>query len=684
MALARSRFATSPGKRLPAGAVPRDGGVNFSVFSRHATGVSLVLYADAHAAEPLDVIELHPDTHSTFYFWHVFVHGATPGLYYSWRIDGPHDPARGLRFDSRRELVDPWAREVSDELWDRERNRHRGETAIRGRVAAVGDYDWEGDRLLRRPLEDTIIYELHVRGFTRHASANSAASGTFRGLIDKIPYLQSLGITDVELLPIMAFDRQDIPPGAAARGNVNYWGYSPYGLFAPHPHYASGDDPRNEFRDLVKALHRAGIGVILDVVLNHTAEGGEDGPVISFKGLGNEFFYHLDPADRSLYRNFTGCGNTVNANHPLVARFLLQCLEYWVGEMHVDGFRLDLASVLSRGEDGEPMHHAPVLWSMEFSDVLARAKLIAEAWDAHGLYQLGDFPGFRWLEWNGQYRDTVRRYLRGEPGLIGDVATRITGSSDLYGKNGRRPTNSINFVTCHDGFTLHDLVSYDRKHNEANGEGNRDGGDHDFSWNTGVEGPTADPEILRLRAQRARNFITLLLLSQGIPMLLAGDERLRTQRGNNNAYCQDNEVSWIDWTSEPGRDAMVRFTREMIALRKRHASLRRTRFIDPDAVGRGGIRWYGETLEPPHWEDPEARILCFPLAGLDGAEPALHVMINMASAPRALPLPEGAWRRLVDTSRPPPDDIRLAQTAPLHRAATYELDGRAIAVLEEG
>ena len=350
----------------------------------------------------------------------------------------------------------------------------------------------------------------------------------------------------------------------------------------------------------------------------------------------------------------------------------------------MDGFRLDLASVLSRGEDGEPMHHAPVLWSMEFSDVLARAKLIAEAWDAHGLYQLGDFPGFRWLEWNGQYRDTVRRYLRGEPGLIGDVATRITGSSDLYGKNGRRPTNSINFVTCHDGFTLHDLVSYDRKHNEANGEGNRDGGDHDFSWNTGVEGPTADPEILRLRAQRARNFITLLLLSQGIPMLLAGDERLRTQRGNNNAYCQDNEVSWIDWTSEPGRDAMVRFTREMIALRKRHASLRRTRFIDPDAVGRGGIRWYGETLEPPHWEDPEARILCFTLVGLDVAEPALHVMINMASAPRALPLPEGAWRRLVDTSRPPPDDIRLAQTAPLHRAATYELDGRAIAVLEEG
>ncbi|MFS8607929.1 MAG: glycogen debranching protein GlgX [Gammaproteobacteria bacterium] len=679
----RQRFVTSPGKRLPGGAHARDGGVNFSLFSRHATAVSLVLYEDATSAEPLAVIDLDPDINRTFFFWHVFVHDIGPGLYYTWRVDGPHEPHNGLRFDPTRELLDPWAREVSDVLWDREANRLRGETAIRARIVPSDGYDWEGDEPLRgRPLEETIIYELHVRGFTRHPSSGVAAPGTFRGLIEKIPYLVSLGITDVELLPVMAFDEQDVPPGAAARGNRNYWGYSPYGFFAPHPHYAWSRDARNEFRDLVKALHRAGIGVILDVVLNHTAEGGADGPVISFKGFGNEFFYHLDPADRSRYRDFTGCGNTVNANHPLVARFLLNCLEYWVREMHVDGFRLDLASVLARGEDGEPMYHAPVLWSMEFSDALARARLIAEAWDAAGLYQVGDFPGYRWLEWNGQYRDTIRRFLRGEPGLLGDVATRLTGSSDLYGKNGRRPTNSINFVTCHDGFTLHDLVSYDRKHNEANGEDNRDGGNHDFSWNSGVEGETDDPAILRLRDQRARNFIAVLLLSQGIPMLLAGDERLRTQRGNNNAYCQDNEVSWIDWTASSRSDAMLRFVREMIALRKRHPSLKRTRFIDPRATGRGSIRWYGETLEPPRWNDPGARVLCFTLAGCADGEPALHVMMNMEDGARELPLPDGEWSRLVDTSRPPPDDILTPAEARPHPEPTYTLSGRAVAVFE--
>jgi isoamylase len=678
----RGRFPASPGKRLPGGATPGDGGVNFSLYSRYATRVFLVIYADATSPTPLDEIALDPDINRTFFFWHVFVLGAEPGMHYTWRVDGPSDPGAGLRFDARRELLDPWAREVSDALWDRDANRRHGRSAIRGRIVPADGYDWEGDQPLRRPLENTIIYELHVRGFTRHPSSGVDAPGTFRGLIDKIPYLASLGVTDVELLPVMAFDRQDVPAGVKARGNVNYWGYSPYGFFAPHPHFAAGDSARNEFRDLVKALHRAGLGVILDVVLNHTAEGGANGPVISFKGFGNEFFYHLDPEDRNAYRDFTGCGNTINANHPLVARFLLHCLEYWVREMHVDGFRLDLASVLSRGENGEPMYHAPVLWSMEFSDALARSKLIAEAWDAGGLYQVGDFPGYRWLEWNGQYRDTVRRFLRGDPGHLGDVATRITGSSDLYGSNGRRPTNSINFVTCHDGFTLNDLVSYDRKHNEANGEQNRDGGDHDFSWNSGVEGETHDPAIARLREQRARNFVALLLLSQGIPMLLAGDERLHTQRGNNNAYCQDNDTSWIDWRSSPRRDAMVRFTREMVALRKRHASLRRTRFIDPDAKGPGGIRWFGETLEPPSWDDAEARVLCFTLAGLAGDEPALHVMINMAPEPRLLPLPEGPWLRIVDTSRPPPADI-LPPAEAEPTASAYDLTARAIAIFEQ-
>jgi glycogen operon protein len=680
------RYTVLPGKRLPGGATVGPSGVNFSLFSRYASAVRLLLYDGARAAEPFQVIELDPDVNRTFFFWHVFAVGAKPGLFYTWRVDGPHRPEEGLIYDPRRELLDPWAREVSDVLWDRDANRSSGRTAIRARIADPNDYDWEGDRPLKRPLADTIIYELHVRGFTRHPSSGVEHPGTFRGLIEKIPYLKSLGVTDVELMPIFAYDAQDVPPGAAARGLSNYWGYSPYGFFAAHPAYAASEDTRTEFRDLVKALHRAGIGVILDVVLNHTAEGGEDGPVISFKGFGNEFFYHLDPKDKRKYRDFTGCGNTINCNHPLVARFLLQCLEFWVAEMHVDGFRVDLASVLSRGEDGEPMYHAPVLWSIEFSDVLARARLIAEAWDAGGLYQVGDFPGFRWMEWNGKYRDTLRRYLRGDAGLIGDVATRLMGSSDFYAGSGRNPTNSVNFVTCHDGFTLYDLVSYDRKHNEANGEGNRDGGDHDLSWNSGAEGPSDDEGIEQLRRRRARNFLALLLLSQGVPMLLAGDERLRTQRGNNNAYSQDNEISWLDWSGARDGEEMLRFTREMIGLRKRHPSLRRTRFVNPGARGPGSVRWYGGGSGPPDWNDESARILCVTIFGLEPNEPALHVMTNMSEEAVALPLPTPAkgrnWHRVVDTALAPPEDI-APDGAAAPATASYALESLAVAVFEE-
>ncbi len=440
----------------------------------------------------------------------------------------------------------------------------------------------------------------------------------------------------------------------------NYWGYSTYGFFALQPEFAAQSDARTEFRDMVKALHKAGIAVILDAVLNHTAEAGASGPTISFKGLMNEFFYHLDPEDRSEYLDFTGVGNTINCNHPIVARFLQECLEFWVREMHVDGFRVDLASVLSRGEDGEPLVHPPVIWNLEFSDALKDSALIAEAWDATGFYQVGDFPGFRWAEWNGRYRDSVRRFLRGEPGMIGEIATRIAGSSDFYAAAGKAPTNSINFVTCHDGFTLYDLVSYDRKHNEANGEGNHDGRDDNFSWNSGFEGPTTDQKVNRLREQRARNFVALLLLSQGVPMLLAGDEVLRTQQGNNNAYCQDNDLSWQRWSQSASGDAMLRFTREMIALRKRHAALRRTRFFGADE-GRGdGIRWYGEGLGRPDWNAPDAKVLCFTLAGADTDEAALHVMLNMSPDAKSLPLPDVAplrWTRVVDTTRASPEDI---------------------------
>jgi isoamylase len=676
----------SLGSRQPLGATVRDDGVNFAVFSPRASRVWLRLYRAASDAEPVAEIELDPAVHRTFGFWHVFVAGARAGWLYTWRADGPDDPAAGLKFDARRELLDPWARLVSDVVWDRAAAVAGDPTsALRAQIAAADDYDWAGDRPLERTLQDAVIYELHVAGYTRHPSAGVESPGTFRGLVEKIPYLQSLGITDVELLPIFAFDTQDVPAATAALGLGNFWGYSPVSFFAPHGAYAAGGDPRREFRDMVKALHAAGIGVILDVVLNHTAEGGAPGPTIGYKGLVNELFYLLDAKDRSKYLDFTGCGNTVSSNHALVAQWLVEVLRFWVVEMHVDGFRFDLAGVLSRDEQGEPLAHAPVIAAIELAPELAHSHLIAEAWDAGGIYQVGSFPGFRWAEWNDRYRDAVRRFLRGEPGHLGELATRIAGSSDLYAWAGKTPQNGINFVTCHDGFTLYDLVSYDKKHNSANGEHNKDGRDDNSSWNTGVEGPTDDVEIQRLRAQRARNFMALLLLSQGVPMLTAGDEVLRTQRGNNNAYCQDNDLSWLDWSFPPAARAMLRFTRELIALRKRHPSLRRARFLNGHSEDQPAeIHWYGETLAAPDWQDAAARVLRFTLAGVAPREPALHVMINMAPTLRNLPLPDPAarnWRRIVDTTFDAPDDV-VPAGLPV-RGTHYILAPHGIAVFED-
>jgi glycogen operon protein len=679
-------FVVEPGRRFPLGARATSRGVNFSIFSPHATAVELLLYGSADEEKPLLAVTLDPRVHRTFAFWHVFVRDAEPGVYYTWRIDGPRAPERGFRFDPRRELLDPWAKSVSDARWDRTAARTQYGPHFRARVVEEDRYDWEGDRPLRRSLQDAIIYELHVGAFTQDPSAGVGRAGTFGGVIEKIPYLKSLGVTDVELMPVMAFDTQDVPAAVTVGDLENYWGYSPVGFYAPHRRFAHGVDERKEFRDMVKALHRAGIGVILDVVLNHTAEGGEDGVTIGFKGLGNEFFYHLDPQDRRRYRDYTGCGNTVNCNHPFVMVYLRMCLEYWVLDMHVDGFRFDLASVMSRGEDGQPVYHAALPWSIEFSAPLARTHLIAEAWDAAGLYQVGDFPGFRWAEWNGRYRDAIRRFVRGEPGVIGEVATRIAGSSDMYAPLGKFPSNGINFITCHDGFTLYDLVSYEDKHNEANGENNRDGGDHNLSSNCGVEGTTDDPYVLRLRAQRARNFHALLMLSQGVPMLLAGDEMLRTQQGNNNAYCQNNEISWVDWSLTDAARGMLRFTREMIALRKRHPALRRQRFIEPSRAGtEPEIRWYGAQGREPDWNDGAACVLCFTLAGLTRDEAPLHVMMNMAEEAMFLPLPDvagRAWHRVVDTSRAPPDDIVAPADAVPVGAPRYELAAGAIAVFE--
>jgi glycogen operon protein len=685
-------FRVLPGEPFPAGASVVRQGVNFAVFSRHATAVSLILYERPDDETPLQVIDLDPVHNRTFFFWHVLVDGAGPGLVYAWRVDGPTDTARtGFRFDPRRELLDPWARAVIDSRWDRARASRRDDprTSLRAQVVAADPYDWEGDTPLDHRLEDSVLYEMHVGGFTRHPAARVAAPGTFSAIVEKIPYLQSLGVTDIELMPIMAFDAQDVPGPTAALGLRNYWGYSPYGFFALHPAYCANADGRREFRDMVKALHRAGIGVIMDVVFNHTAEGGADGPVINFKGFGNEIFYHLDPADRRRYRDFSGCGNTINCNHPLVARFITQCLEYWVREMHVDGFRFDLASVLARGEDGRPMYHAPVLWNIEFSEALAHTRIIAEAWDAVGLYQVGDFPGFRWAEWNGRYRDSIRRFVRGDAGLVGEVASRLTGSSDLYAASGRLPINSVNFVTCHDGFTLHDLVSYNARHNAANGEDNRDGTAENFSWNCGVEGPTDDPAVLALRRQTARNHMALLMLSQGVPMLLAGDEVLRTQRGNNNAYCQDNELSWFDWTLVARNADFLRFVRELVRLRRRHRSLRRTRFL----TGRPGsgedglpdITWHGENGAMPDWSGRNSHWLAFTLAGREAGEPPLHVVCNMGALARQAHLPEiagTAWHRAVDTSLPAPQDIAAPEQQERLAGKRYPVAARSVVVLE--
>ncbi|QIK38154.1 glycogen debranching protein GlgX [Caldichromatium japonicum] len=662
-------YPVLPGRRYPPGATVEDRGVNFSIYSRYATGAALLLYADVQSPAPFQVIRLDPRINRTFSFWHVLVEDLPPGTHYTWCLEGPDDPhGHGWRFDPRAELLDPWARAVNLGLWDRRRRLREGirpHDAPRALVLA-DEYDWEGDRPLDIPSEEMIIYELHVGGFTRHPSSGVRHPGTFLGLIDKIPYLQRLGITHVELMPVMVFDEQDVPDGLWDAGLHNFWGYSPLGFFSPHPGYCVTPEQgthRREFRDLVKALHRAGIGVILDVVFNHTCEGGAGGPILSFKGFGNEIFYCLDARDKAIYLDFTGCGNTFNANHPVVTHLLLDALAYWVREMHVDGFRFDLASALTRDSHGYPLVNPPLIWAIELSEILAETKVIAEAWDAAGLYQVGSFPGQRWMEWNGRYRDSIRRFVRGERGLVPEVATRLAGSSDLYEANLRQPINSINFVTCHDGFTLWDLVSYNRKHNLANHEGNRDGMDDNLSWNCGVEGETQDPEILALRRRQAKNLLTLLFLSQGVPLLLAGDEVLRTQGGNNNAWCQDNDIGWFDWSLVERNAAMLRFTRELIALRKRHRSLRRRHFLSgrPQTEGHlPDIVWHGLQLHSPPWSDPSAQFLAFTLAPVEADEPFLHVMLNMSEHALCFAIPEIAparWYLALDTGRAPPTDI---------------------------
>jgi isoamylase len=689
----RAHYAVGAGSRFPPGATLVEGGVNFCIFFRDAAEVELLLYETATSPEPFQIIALTPEANRTFYYWHVFVEGLPAHVAYTWRMGGAHETLRERRaIDGRAELLDPYARAVSDALWNRRRAmdgqsaRHAAHRAI-----VVEPLPARADRVpdAHGPLDGAVIYELHVGGFTRHASSGVRHPGTFSGLIEKIPWLQQLGVSHVELMPVMAYDEQDVPHAVAARGLSNYWGYSTHSFYSPHPRYCV--DPARapqEFRAMTDALHAAGIRVLIDVVFNHTAEAGAGGPVINFKGLANDIFYQHDPFDPRSYLDYTGCGNTVNCNHPLVCAYIVHCLEYWVEFMGVDGFRFDLASVFARDRHGKLMIDPPLPWAIESSRILSRVPLIAEAWDAGGLYQVGAFPGMAWAEWNGRYRDVIRRFVRGDAGIIGEVATCIAGSADLYADDGRLPTNSINFVTCHDGFTLNDLVSYNAKHNEANGEDNRDGSNDNLSWNCGAEGDTTNSRILGLRDRQARNLMAILLLSQGVPMLLSGDEVLRTQRGNNNGYCQDNPLSWFDWRAQEGARGMLRFVRELIALRKRHASLRRRRFltgrqmpgqIQPD------VAWHGERLHDPGWHDRTARLLALTIGGEVPGEAPLHVVLNMNDAAYQVALPalnEQRWRRIIDTALPSPRDIvQSAHDAP-SESAVCSVEGRSVVVLE--
>ncbi|HYB00300.1 MAG TPA: alpha-amylase family glycosyl hydrolase, partial [Ktedonobacteraceae bacterium] len=467
--------------------------------------------------------------------------------------------------------------------------------------------------------------------------------------------------------PVWAFDETDVSRHSPLDGQPlkNFWGYNPISHFALHPAYSPSPNTGSvlqDFRDMVKALHKAGIEVILDVVFNHTGEGDHEGPTISFKGLDNAVYYTLDADDKQYYVNYSGCGNTFKCNHPIVVKLITDCLEYWVKEMHVDGFRFDLGSILTRGGDGRPLPYPPVLWSVELDDVLAETKLIVEAWDAGGLYQVGRFPGYRWSEWNGVYRDDIRRFVRGDPGMVGTVASRIAGNADLYLETGHMPINSVNFITCHDGFTLNDLVSYSRKHNEANGENNRDGSDENYSWNCGVEGETSDPDIEALRERQIKNCVTILLLSLGVPLLLAGDEIRRTQQGNNNAYCQDNEISWFDWQLVEKNAGLFRFFKLMIAFRKRHANVHRERFLTGQANehGQKDIDWHGSKLFSPDWFSPDSRVLAYTIWGLS-QDDDMHVMLNMDAVDLDFELPalpkKRKWRKGIDTALPSPADI---------------------------
>jgi len=682
-------FRFRRGHTLPFGATLRPDGVNFSVFSSAATSCTLVLF---RLGEKQPMVEIpFPDEFRIGDVYSMIVYGLDDeNVEYGFRFDGPWDPQHGERFDRTKILCDPYAHTIAGrDVW---RNQPDWSDPYQHRARLTfDDFDWEDDRQLEHPIQEVVIYEMHVRGFTAHASAKVGAPGTFVGLMEKIPYLQELGVNCVELLPIFEFDEWENHRLSPDRRNelVNYWGYSTLGFFAPKAAYAATGPlgiQTNEFKNLVKLLHKAGIEVILDVVFNHTAEGDHRGPTISFRGIDNRTYYMLTPEGD--YLNFSGTGNTLNCNHPVVRNMVLDCLRYWVSFYHVDGFRFDLASILGRGEDGAPLANPPLLESLAYDPVLSKCKLIAEAWDAGGLYQVGSFPAYgRWAEWNGKFRDDVRRFLKGDAGLTGAIAQRVMGSPDLY--SGRGPCASVNFITCHDGFTLRDLFSYDSKHNEANGEDNRDGLDENNSWNCGAEGLTSDDGVNRLRLQLSKNAVALLLLSRGTPMMLMGDEIARTQRGNNNAYCQDNEISWMDWSLRDKNADLFRFVRLMLEFRRKHPVLRSNTFAtktDTVDSGHPDLAFHGTVPGRPDFS-PGSRTLAFRLCGQHAPQPDDDIYVAMNMYWDALPftLPAAGdgkrWRVAINTSMPSPQDICEEPLPKLANQDQIIVGGRSLIVL---
>lgn len=687
-------------------------GIYFSIFSRHALRVWLVLFDAPDSDCPSLEIELDPVVNRTGDVWHIWIKGLREGQLYLWKMDSPGLRGPCHRFDPGILLLDPFARAITGStLWDYKNpepmryGEGKGTAGIPKCVAYSDIFDWQGDQPLRHPLSETIIYECHVRGLTAGVFANVEHPGTYAGVVEKIPYFKELGITALEFLPVQEFDaiqhRRFHP--LSQKLLLNYWGYHTVCFFAPNGRYCSsgtmGQQVR-EFKYMVRELHKAGIEVILDIVFNHTAEGDQYGPVFSFKGIDNSIYYMMDPTT-GRYLDYTGCGNTINCNHPVVKDFILNCLYYWVLQMHVDGFRFDLASVLGRDEKGNLLPNPPLLRRIEEDPLLRDTKIIAEAWDAAGAYQVGEFTG-RWGEWNGRYRDEVRRFWRGEGDSLGHFATRLAGSSDLFGDDGRTPHHSINFITSHDGFTLNDWTSYEKKHNEANGQNNQDGDNWNFSYNHGTEGETENPEIKTIRLRQAKNMFATLMLSLGVPMLLAGDEFMRTQKGNNNPYCQDNEISWFDWDLVKKNSHMRRFVQEMIRFRKRMRPLKKQSFYTgkpdfdhehPDIV------WYGAEGHEPVWHGTDLALAalvngcCY--SGCNGTTDDhirnevldFFIMFNANLEPRTFAIPQapnkGSWKIAIDSQQPSPKDIYFEGEEPpiLPGVRSFLLASRSLAVL---